>query len=107
MKKRPRIVVAPAKAHAEQAADLYARVAPLMAGRPSVVQGNVIAMLLGSWLWGHRVLDGDGKMNIEATRKIRGDMMIITTHAGFAYAADRDQQALEAQDGSKDPKGKD
>jgi hypothetical protein len=86
---------------AHHAVALYSQVAPLLAGKPSNQQGNAIAMLLGQWLAGHRALKKDGSIDLEKTREIRSNLMVLTTNAGFAYAADLDQQrsSKEAEDG--------
>ena len=83
---------------AQQAIALYLRLAPIMAGQASPIQGNAISMLLGTWLAGHVATDKDGKPDWEKTREIRSNMMVLTTKAGFAYAADRDQSSKEAED---------
>ena len=90
----------------QRAFRLYASLAPLMAEHGSPIQGNAISMLLGTWLSGHKVFGKDGKVDWEKTREIRSNMMVLTTKAGFAYAADRDQQqsSKEAED---EPKGRD
>jgi hypothetical protein len=86
-----------------RALELYGKIAPLLAGQGSAIQGNAIAMMLGQWLHGHFALGGNGKPDIDKTREIRGNMMVLTTKAGFAYAADLDQQrsSKEAEDGPK------
>ena len=85
----------------QRAFALYDSLAPLMRGYVSPIQGNAIAMLLGAWLSGHKALGKDGKVDWEKTREIRGNLMVLTTKAGFAYAADRDQSSKEAEDGTK------
>jgi hypothetical protein len=64
-----------------------------MADHGSPIQGNAIAMLLGTWLAGHTAFGKDGKVDWEKTREIRSNMMVLTTKAAFAYAADRDEQS--------------
>jgi hypothetical protein len=87
----------------QRAIALYNSIAPLLAGHGSAIQGNAIAMMLAQWLAGHFALGKDGKPDWEKTREIRGNMMVLTTKAGFAYAADLDQQrsSKEAEDGPK------
>lgn len=89
----------PPQTETQRAFALYDRLAPLMAGQGSPIQGNAIAMLLGVWLHGHRALAKDGSTDWEKTREIRSNLMVLTTRAGFAYAADRDRQSSKEAEG--------
>jgi hypothetical protein len=97
---------APSQTDVQRVMALYEWIAPIFEGSGSAIQGNVIAMLLGTWLHGHRAIDGKGSVDWEKTREIRGNLMVLTTKAGFAYANDRDRSLKEAEDETGEGTGK-
>jgi hypothetical protein len=77
---------------AQEAQELFMAMAPMMFGHDPGVQGNVLSMLLGTWLAGHFVTHEDEAKAIDETRKIRARLLTITTRAAFLHAASQDQQ---------------
>jgi hypothetical protein len=80
---------------AQQAQELFSAIAPLFIGFDNGVQGNVLSMLLGVWLAGHRIVDHTGEnedLALQATRDLRARMLTITTQAAFAHVAAQDAQ---------------
>jgi hypothetical protein len=104
--KKPKRAAAPPPplTDGQRATQLYERIAPLMTGVPAAIQGNVIAMMMGTFLHGHSVHGKDGKIDIEKTKDLRSRIMIVNTHAAFAYVAASDQSSKEAED--EDGKGR-
>jgi hypothetical protein len=80
---------------AQEAQELFSAIAPLFIGFDSGVQGNVLSMLLGVWLAGHRIVDTEGgheELALQATRDLRARMLAITTQAAFQHVAIQDEQ---------------
>jgi hypothetical protein len=90
------------EAQAKLAQATFDKIAPILFGMGSAMQGNIIAMLLGMWLSGHHVVptkSQNKKEAIKAERDLRSRLMMVTTRAAFAYAADQDQ----TRDGKQEP----
>jgi hypothetical protein len=80
---------------AQQTQELFNQIAPMLVGIDAGVQGNVISMLLGAWLAGHRVVPGDkldAEKALKAQRDMRARLTMITTKAAFQHAALQDEQ---------------
>ena len=80
----------PPKSDGQIAIDLYDKIAPMLVGVASPIQGNLLAMLLGTWLAGHsytptKSMDADEAL--QETRAMRARLMVLTTNAAFAYAS--------------------
>lgn len=82
----------------EIARALHDRMAPMLIGASSPIQGNVIAMLLGSWIAGHRAeVPNDPEKTLEATRALRARLMMVETRMAFGYAEVIDQKREGSQ----------
>lgn len=80
---------------AQQTQELFNQIAPFLVGVDAGVQGNVISMLLGTWLAGHRVVPSgklDAKAALKAQRDLRAQLTMITTKAAFQHADLQDKQ---------------
>jgi hypothetical protein len=80
--------------------ETFELIRPHLRGKSSVLQGNIIAMLLGAWVAGHYLVPTKGqseKKRVESERALRSRLMIATTHAAFAYARDQDQIRAEQE----------
>jgi hypothetical protein len=80
---------------AQQTQELFDKIAPILVGVDPGVQGNVISMLLGTWLAGHIVhatKDLNAKEALKHQRDLRARLTMITTRAAFQHAAVQDEQ---------------
>lgn len=84
-----------AHADAQKAQELFEKIAPILFPHSAPIQGNVLSMLLGTWLAGHIVhpseeMDADEALMEQ--RAMRARLMVVTTNAAFAHAGAQDLQ---------------
>ena len=80
----------PLKADYDVAIELYDKIAPMLVGVPSPIQGNLLAMLLGTWLAGHSYTPTktmNAEEALKETHAMRARLMVVTTNAAFVYAS--------------------
>jgi hypothetical protein len=83
---------------AQEAQELFMKIAGELVGRDSGVQGNAISMLLGTWLAGHFYTDDDHPDAVRATHQWRARLLTLTTTAALQHAAVQDEQRLQPRE---------